>query len=210
MNRLFTSRVVSTSYLMARLSIIQSKSHLCAVRHYAKRTNVRQHTKSNTQKHHQTENTLSKPSRKSEKDQDLEKIISDYEKHMQTYKVKVSMDPNFKPESQEPSNVVQDVEQLSKELVKPLHTEEHVEEYMKKQNLEAYQMYFASSYKGDLAGVDNFMEFLIEDKAQDIVVIDLRRKCSWANYFIIVTGASTRHMKVMAKHAVQMVRFPTI
>jgi hypothetical protein len=166
------------------------------IRQYAKRTNVRKIEK----QHHKP---IEKSKSKEQQVEDLDKIISDYEKATKLHKVKFSFDENYKVPQQEEEPV--NVDDLAKSLKKPLHTDDSVEEYMKKQKYEAYHMYFASSYKGDLANVDDYLKILREDKAQDIVVIDCRRKCSWTNYMIIVTGASNRHMKVMAKHAVEMV-----
>ncbi len=43
---------------------------------------------------------------------------------------------------------------------------------------------------------------LEEDKGENIVVIDLEGKTSIANYMVIVTGNSNRHVATMAEHAV--------
>lgn len=45
-----------------------------------------------------------------------------------------------------------------------------------------------------------FIEHFLEDKkAQDIVAIDLQNKSSIANYFVIATGTSQRHVGSMAE-----------
>lgn len=44
------------------------------------------------------------------------------------------------------------------------------------------------------------MKSLDDDKAQDIVVIDLAGKSSMADHMVICTGTSQRHIAAMAEH----------
>ena len=39
-----------------------------------------------------------------------------------------------------------------------------------------------------------------DDKCEDVVVLDLRGKCSFADYFVIATGTSDRQMTATADH----------
>jgi ribosome-associated protein len=41
---------------------------------------------------------------------------------------------------------------------------------------------------------------LDDDKAQDVVVIDLTGKTDFADYMVIATGTSTRHVATLAEH----------
>lgn len=44
---------------------------------------------------------------------------------------------------------------------------------------------------------------LDDDKAEDIVVIDLAGKTAFADYMVIATGRSDRHVGAMADHVIQ-------
>ncbi len=45
--------------------------------------------------------------------------------------------------------------------------------------------------------VDNLSTWLKEKHAEDIVVIDVRRICSWADFFVLATATSDVHMKTL-------------
>lgn len=47
---------------------------------------------------------------------------------------------------------------------------------------------------------------LDEDKAEDLVVIDLQGKSSMADYMVIATGRSDRHVGAMADHLMRRVK----
>ena len=47
---------------------------------------------------------------------------------------------------------------------------------------------------------------LDNDKAEDIVVIDLRGKASFADTMIIASGNSDRHVKAMANHLIEKLK----
>lgn len=47
---------------------------------------------------------------------------------------------------------------------------------------------------------------LDDDKAQDVVVIDLFEKSSLADYMVIASGTSKRHLGSMADHVVEKVK----
>lgn len=47
---------------------------------------------------------------------------------------------------------------------------------------------------------------LDDDKAQDVVVIDLLEKSSLADYMVIASGTSKRHLGSMADHVVEKVK----
>jgi ribosome-associated protein len=47
---------------------------------------------------------------------------------------------------------------------------------------------------------------LDDDKAEDIVVIDLRGKSSIADYMVIATGRSDRHVGAIAEHLLRRVK----
>jgi ribosome-associated protein len=47
---------------------------------------------------------------------------------------------------------------------------------------------------------------LEDDKAEDIVVIDLRGKTTIADYMIVATGRSQRHVTTLADHLVERIK----
>lgn len=47
---------------------------------------------------------------------------------------------------------------------------------------------------------------LDDDKAEDIVVIDLRKKSSIADYLVIASGRSTRQVGAMAEHLMEKLK----
>jgi ribosome-associated protein len=49
---------------------------------------------------------------------------------------------------------------------------------------------------------DLIIKSLHNDKAEDLLLIDLEEKSYIADYMIIVTGTSTRHLQSMAKHLI--------
>lgn len=56
----------------------------------------------------------------------------------------------------------------------------------------------------DADGLLNLVEAsLDDDKAEDIVVIDLKDKGSFADYMVIASGRSDRHVGAMADHLVE-------
>lgn len=54
--------------------------------------------------------------------------------------------------------------------------------------------------------LDDYVELLRRDLAQDMVVMNLRTKCTFAKYCIFVTGTSFRHMRMMANHVLKMLK----
>jgi len=54
-----------------------------------------------------------------------------------------------------------------------------------------------------LMTIDEVCELVDKNFGLDLVVMDLREKCSFAEYLVFVTGSSTRHMKTLAKSVVQ-------
>ena len=53
---------------------------------------------------------------------------------------------------------------------------------------------------------DIIRKFLDENKAEDIVSIDIYNKSSLCDYMIIATGTSSRHIKALAENLVQMLK----
>lgn len=47
---------------------------------------------------------------------------------------------------------------------------------------------------------------LDDDKAEDIVVIDLKDKGSFADYMVIASGRSDRHVGAMAEHLIEKMK----
>ncbi len=47
---------------------------------------------------------------------------------------------------------------------------------------------------------------LDDDKAEDIVVIDLKEKSSFADYMVIATGRSDRHVGALAEHLIEKMK----
>ncbi len=43
-------------------------------------------------------------------------------------------------------------------------------------------------------------EAALEKKAQDVVILDVKEMCSFADYFIICSGTSNRHVQGIATH----------
>lgn len=54
--------------------------------------------------------------------------------------------------------------------------------------------------------LEDYVELLQRDLAQDMVVMNLRTKCTFASYCIFVTGTSFRHMRMMANHVLKMLK----
>lgn len=67
--------------------------------------------------------------------------------------------------------------------------------------------YYLSEYSQyNFIELEEYVKLLKEHKAQDMVVIDCRDKCSFCTHMIFVTGLSHRHMKVMCKVIVEKVK----
>ena len=47
---------------------------------------------------------------------------------------------------------------------------------------------------------------LEDDKAEDLVIIDLRGKTSIADYMVIASGRSERHLSSLAKHLIEILK----
>lgn len=52
------------------------------------------------------------------------------------------------------------------------------------------------------------VEALEERKATDLVVLDVRKICSFADYLIVCTGMSDRQVRAMAEHVVESLGKP--
>lgn len=50
---------------------------------------------------------------------------------------------------------------------------------------------------------ETISEFLDENKAEDIVTIDIHNKSSLCDYMIIATGTSSRHLKALAEKLIK-------
>ncbi len=48
--------------------------------------------------------------------------------------------------------------------------------------------------------VEIIVELLEEKKAQDIVVLDVRGRCNFTDFFVLSTGESKRQIKTIAEH----------
>lgn len=53
---------------------------------------------------------------------------------------------------------------------------------------------------------DLIVSILDESKGEDIVTLDLEGKTSIADYMVIVSGASTRHVHALAHHVIQALK----
>ncbi len=51
-------------------------------------------------------------------------------------------------------------------------------------------------------------EALEEKKATDVVVLDVRKSCSFTDYIIVSTGMSDRQIRAMAEHVMETVGKP--
>ncbi|KFW68289.1 Mitochondrial assembly of ribosomal large subunit protein 1, partial [Pygoscelis adeliae] len=58
--------------------------------------------------------------------------------------------------------------------------------------------------------IDFVVPLLRQENAKDICVIQLPPEIKYCNYFIIVSGSSTRHLHAMAHYMLKMVRHPRI
>ena len=56
------------------------------------------------------------------------------------------------------------------------------------------------------ATVEEVLALLEEERAEDVVVLDVRRKCNWTSYFIVATGKSSRQVEAMAAFIVQKLK----
>ena len=57
------------------------------------------------------------------------------------------------------------------------------------------------------AHLSKFVDILRnEESAVDIVVLDVSNKVTWSNYFVMVGGRSTRHIKAMAERMLEIVK----
>jgi ribosome-associated protein len=54
-----------------------------------------------------------------------------------------------------------------------------------------------SNMDKDLEVINEVVAFLVERKAEDIVVLDLREHANIADYFVIATGANKPHLKAL-------------
>uniref|UniRef100_A0A8D0B8P3 Mitochondrial assembly of ribosomal large subunit protein 1 n=1 Tax=Salvator merianae TaxID=96440 RepID=A0A8D0B8P3_SALMN len=52
--------------------------------------------------------------------------------------------------------------------------------------------------------IDDMVSLLRQENAKDICVIELTPEMKYSNYFIIVSGSSTRHLQAMAQYLVKM------
>ncbi|OGU03929.1 MAG: ribosome silencing factor [Gemmatimonadetes bacterium RBG_16_66_8] len=52
-------------------------------------------------------------------------------------------------------------------------------------------------------GIHAAVETLVEHKAADIVVLDLRRISDATDYFVIASGTSDTHVRALAEHVLQ-------
>ena len=52
------------------------------------------------------------------------------------------------------------------------------------------------------------VEALEERKATDLVVLDVRKSCSFADYLIVCTGMSDRQVRAMAEHVTESLGKP--
>jgi ribosome-associated protein len=52
------------------------------------------------------------------------------------------------------------------------------------------------------------VEALEETKATDVVVLDVRKTCSFTDYIIVCTGMSDRQVRAMAEHVVEVIGKP--
>jgi ribosome-associated protein len=54
--------------------------------------------------------------------------------------------------------------------------------------------------------LEDFIDLLNKDLAQDMIVMDIRKKCTFASWCIFVTGTSFRHMRMMSNHVVDLLK----
>lgn len=66
--------------------------------------------------------------------------------------------------------------------------------------------YEASSFDGELMSLDDLLGILEASHALDVVVVDMRAKCSFCHYMVFATGQNARHMHVMASRVVKDLR----
>ncbi|KAL0488136.1 ribosomal silencing factor RsfS [Acrasis kona] len=131
----------------------------------------------------------------------LTNVISDYIKNDNEFTVKLEL----------VNKDEKDADPEFEELTKMFHTQKQNLQpteptKVEKKQYESQSKYFANFYTGETPQLEEYLDVLYKDKAQDLVVFDLKKKCSWANYMIVVTGASRTHMLAMARHIVNMLK----
>ncbi|XP_076826609.1 mitochondrial assembly of ribosomal large subunit protein 1 isoform X2 [Brachyhypopomus gauderio] len=62
-------------------------------------------------------------------------------------------------------------------------------------------------HSGDVFNIDVLVSLLRQEKAVDVCVIRVSQELKYAEYFIVVTGSSTRHLKAMALYAIKVYKF---
>ncbi len=59
----------------------------------------------------------------------------------------------------------------------------------------------------DVVGVKDLIETsLDDDKAEDIVTLEISKKCSFADFMVVATGRSQRHVSSCAQHIVEKLK----
>ena len=69
----------------------------------------------------------------------------------------------------------------------------------------AWDLRASTKYRTGRPTLQEYIDLLRNDLAQDMIVMNLSTKCTFASYAIYVTGTSYRHMKMMAQHVVDLV-----
>ncbi|XP_076136752.1 mitochondrial assembly of ribosomal large subunit protein 1 [Alosa pseudoharengus] len=59
----------------------------------------------------------------------------------------------------------------------------------------------------DVFNIDVLVTLLRQENAQDICVIRVPRELKYTEYFVVVSGSSTRHLRAMAFYAVKVYKF---
>ncbi|XP_061441590.1 mitochondrial assembly of ribosomal large subunit protein 1 [Rhineura floridana] len=64
-----------------------------------------------------------------------------------------------------------------------------------------------SGHVSSVFSIDNMVSLLRQESAKDICVIELPPEMKYSNYFIIVSGSSSRHLHAMAQYVVKMYKY---
>ncbi|ORX91158.1 DUF143-domain-containing protein [Basidiobolus meristosporus CBS 931.73] len=80
----------------------------------------------------------------------------------------------------------------------------------KAQNLQPGGGYDTSEEKitaeDGLLTLEKCVDFLKKEKAQNLVVLDMRRKCEWTDYMIVAEATSARHLDSLAEELLRKVK----
>jgi hypothetical protein len=148
-----------------------------------------------------------------EQTEETQKQIEEQFKFIQDYELELSDELK----AQARSNVVDvdnfdEMDEYDEEIQEATNELSKHEEVETQQNIsnmknfeDAWSLRASTKNRQGRPSLQEYVDLLNRDLAQDMIVMNLTKKCTFATYAIYVTGTSYRHMKMMATHVVQLV-----